>query len=261
MKRIIYFILSVFIVLTFIFAGCIENNGSSGPSGPEGTSTITPTLTNTGTITQTPTVTATTVTYSISGKVLRQIHNPGSTNSGVTINVYKLDSSAGRIGGAVATFVSAADGSYGPFQAEANTFYEAELSKSPFLDIYHYYLPYAVADRTDVNCKYRDVNFTYPLTCAFVIVSRDVYTKNILSTDVIKVDGGANINNAVVSPGFLYFMHIVYTGTGDSYKTADFNVTGSSPPGTFHTIEYQAETRNIRAFPLNTNHVSVAVFY
>lgn len=236
----------------------IQQGQATPNSTPEPTKTLTPVITPTPK--NTPTVTPIT-TYSISGKIYSSLISHNNVISGVTLRIYKLDSNALRIGSTVYTDISDTNGSWGPFQAEANTYYEIELSKTGFTPVYHVYLPQLNSNRTDANLEYYEKDDLTYVSGGFVSIARDTTSKKIYSSDIIKLNNSDNLNSSTVSNGSLSHLKIYKKGTGDQIGTKDYMVNATSSPGLLYLVTYNQAIRAIRVFQCSTNHRTGVVFY
>ena len=236
----------------------IQQAQATPNSTPEPTKTLTPVITPTPK--NTPTVTPIT-TYSISGKIYSSLLSYNNVSTGVTLRIYKLDSNALRIGSTVYTDISDTNGSWGPFQAEANTYYEIELSKTGFTPVYHVYLPQLNSNRTDANLEYYEKDDLTYVSGGFVSIARDTTSKKIYSSDIIKLNNSDNLNSSTVSNGSLSHLKIYKKGTGDQIGTKDYMVNATSSPGLLYLVTYNQAIRAIRVFQCSTNHRTGVVFY
>lgn len=225
---------------------------------PQPTKTLTPLITPTPK--NTPTVTPI-ATYSISGKIYSSLISYNNISTGVTLKIYKLDSNAIRIGSTVYTDISDTNGSWGPFSAESNTYYEIELSKTGFTPVYHIYLPQINSNRTDANLEYYEKDDLTYVSGGFISITRDTTSKKIYSSDIIKLNNSENLNNSNVSNGSSSHLKIYKKGTGDQIGIRDYMVNAGSSPGLFYLVTYNQAIRAIRVFQCSTNHRTGVVFY
>jgi len=231
--------LTLVLICLFLFIGC----GDDGNTTTNITSTPTP------------------VNYSLSGKIYTSAITQNTPAGGVTIRIYKVDSEALRSPSPAYTGTSGSDGYWGPFQAEPDTYYEIELSKTGYTPVYHLYLPPVTGNRSDANLEYNGTdNLTY-VSGGFISITRDTSAKKIVSTDIIKLNDSPNLNSSIVSPGTLSFLKIYRSGAGDSSGNKDYYVSADDGPGTFYSVTYNQSIRAIRVFPCSLNHRTGVIFY
>ena len=141
--------------------------------------------------------------------------------------------------------------------------YEIEAYNAPDITTTHYYLPSTTASVTGMRLNYPVI--ADPVNLGMNTPGGLIFLQYmgipIQSADIIRIDGGANLNSAALNDGF-YEMNLF----GDwpfapGLYMYYMNITASASPGTTHTLTYKAATRVVRVFPASTNSVSVAVFY
>jgi len=179
---------------------------------------------------------------------------------GVVINVYQVNATGARTGGAVTTTVTDAAGNFALYLAQ-NTTYELEANIPALGTTEHFFMPATTAAVSGVS-------LTYPITDPGTLSAMPdgaIFLLNnagpLQATDIIKVDGGANINSAALNDGGFNINLIGEWPGGPQLYTYIMTVTASASPGTEHTVTYQAATRVVRVFPDATADISVAVFY
>lgn len=238
MKKTLWTIFLLTFLSSIIFSGCGGDGGINNINTTPG-----------------PTI------FNISGKIYNSLINPNNFVSGVTIKIYKLTSDAMREGSAVYTDISKSDGSWGAFQANGGIYYEIELSKSGYTPVYHLYLPQINSNRSDANLEYSASDNLTNISGGFISVTKDSPAKRILSTDIIKLNDSANLNNSIVSDGTRSYLKIYKSNIGDNPGDRDYYVSAGNAPGVLYSVTYNQDIRSVRVFPCSLNHRTGVVFY
>ena len=175
----------------------------------------------------------------------------------LTVTVYSVDGTAARTGAAVLTSSVNASAAFS-LVVPANNYYELEVTDG--FSTMHEYLPQATATRSGIKLIFASMaGQSSMITGGLMVILNE--SGNILSTDAITLDGGANLNNSTSSPGTYSAVQMLYTMFGTMAGVINNTVSQSAVPGTAHAVGYKGVVRNVRVIMLSSLHATMAVYY